>query len=452
MGLLDFFKRRQRKQEATNDEDLDHLPDMQPQADGELAKAAMRAHEASASSAPELQPTLAHVETEGLPSVNRRRGGNQLLNALGIVTIIGIGIALIVAVNSTKSRDAPKKRQTPAQETVANTLPPLALPAPPPIQVAHDGVPGPARQGAHQVPAIDASAKPIPVHPYGAQPQGSTQRPLDWKDRKLAGSLVLSSKSPGTASTPPAAPAGTPDLNRYLPKPVAARGTDQASSAMLGDEPSKVPNELAARLESTELRPASASMLRDRNFLITKGTNLDCALEEAIVTALPGLITCRLSQDVYSDNGQVLLLERGTQLVGEQQGNVQRGHARVFALFTRAKTPHGVVINLDSPGTDALGRSGLEGWVDHHFAERFGAAIMVSLIQDTMKALIAREQSRGGTTVYTGSAESGSQVVEKILESTVNIPPTVVKNHGDHIQVKIARDLDFSTVYALQAR
>ena len=442
MGLRDFFRRR-KPNEPAQPEDLDHLPDLQAAEPESLEQANLRAH-ASRAATPPLPQAVQHVDTEGLPSVNRRRGGNQLVNAVGILAIIGIGIAMIVAVNGKKKGEQPKKRQSAVPEAVANTLPPLTLPVPPPIHV-DDSAPSAGRPpAAPQVPAIATTpARPIPVHPYGT-PSGSAQRPMDWTDRKMAGALVLATKGPSATEAQPSAvgPMGAR---------AAGRPATPDNAATLAEDQPKGRNDLAARLEPTELRAASATVLRDRSFLITKGTNLDCALEEAIITSLPGIVSCRLSQDVYSDNGQVLLMERGTQLVGEQQGNVRRGHARVFALFSRAKTPKGVVINLDSPGTDALGRSGLEGWVDHHFAERFGAAIVVSLIQDTMKAVIARQLASGGTAIYGGTADAGADVIGKILESTVNIPPTVIKNHGDHIQVKVARDLDFSTVYALQA-
>lgn len=373
-------------------------------------------------------------DDEGLPSVNRRKSGNKMFNTLGIIVIIGFGLAMILMVNTGGKKDANAK-DAPV-EKVANTMPPLNIPPPPPPAYAPPLPPAPVPTANQGQSASGQGQQQNYMANQGQPARGPDGKPIvDWTDRKLMGTVLV-----------PPAQGQQPNNNAYQAQsaPPPPGGTNPALNGPGGN------NGLAARLEPTELAGVSASMLPDRNFIITKGTALDCALETAIDTTLPGIITCRMTRDVYSDNGQVLLMERGTKMVGEQQGNVKQGQARVFALWARAETPNGVIINLNSPGTDALGRSGLEGWVDNHFAERFGAAILMSVLNASLNYMVSKEQEGSGTTVLQDTTSDSQGVVEKILDSTINIPPTLIKNQGDHIQIMVARDLDFSTVYGLQ--
>src|SRR5262249_52408736 len=94
---------------------------------------------------------------------------------------------------------------------------------------------------------------------------------------------------------------------------------------------------------------------------------------------------------------QTLLIERGASIFGEQKSSVAQGQARVFVLWTRIDNPSGLFASLDSPATDQQGYPGAPGALDTHFWERFGGAILLSVIQDGLAALVARESNSGSS-------------------------------------------------------
>jgi type IV secretion system protein VirB10 len=202
---------------------------------------------------------------------------------------------------------------------------------------------------------------------------------------------------------------------------------------------------LQALLTADVAPSVSAQVLPTQRFLIPKGAFVDCTLETAIDSTLPGMTTCVTATDTFGADGKVVLLERGTKLVGETRGTVQQGQARVFVLWTEARTPTGVVVPLASPGTDELGRSGLPGEVDRHFFERFGAALLISMIDIGVES--ATQRQSGGVIINPTTPEA---ILTEVLQSTLNIPPTVRITQGQRIQVLVARDLDFRRVYQLK--
>ena len=230
---------------------------------------------------------------------------------------------------------------------------------------------------------------------------------------------------------------------------------------------------LGGALKSTVTGKALATVNRNPSFTLAKGTLPDCTLLTAISSDQPGFLKCIISRPVYSMDGKVVLMEAGTTVDGEYGSGMARGKKRIFVVWSRAVTPGHVEVALNSPGTDALGRSGLSGQIDEHFFERFGGAMLYSLFSDGMNYVLQREQQRIQQQAALESAANGNnntitnnqggtlqnldrtratadRIVGAMLTQGEDIQPTLYKNQGEIIKIYVARDVDFSQVYELK--
>jgi len=212
-----------------------------------------------------------------------------------------------------------------------------------------------------------------------------------------------------------------------------------------GAETEASATELDALRRGSALGRASATRLPDRNFLIVAGTAIPCVLQTAIDTATPGYVSCLIPRDVLSDNGAVVLMEKGTRVLGEYRSGLRQGQGRLFVLWTRAVTPGGVAISLSSPAADGLGRAGFDGDTDTHFWARFGGALLLSIIDDGAYALSDADPR-------TGVARVPSDAAGIALQHTVDIPASLRKRQGAEVSIFAAQDFDFSSVYGLRGR
>jgi type IV secretion system protein VirB10 len=396
----------------------------------------------------------------GIPSVNRVRSvqarASRMLafTLMGIVGIGALGWYYTKALNRPAQRHAAAEAAARSKAQGDTPLPPLGPIAQPSIAQADAAAARgttPAGESAASTvrTAAGTGSTPTPGPPYGASNPATPPPPNPYApvvktpaeialERRLAGPAFAHASTPGSAG-----PALSASLGSAESAGRTADGLPAETPAGGGG-----PSSLEALLRPTLTPAVSASMLPTRRFLLGKGTFIDCTLETAIDSSLPGMTTCITATDTFSADGTVVLLERGTKLVGETRGEVQPGTARLFVLWSEARTPTGVVVPLSSPGTDALGRSGLEGAVNRHFWERFGAAILLTVINGTVQGLV-NSQNNGGSVVV--SPSTSTDVMSEVLKGTINIPPTITKSQGDRIQVFVARDVDFRSVYSLRS-
>lgn len=173
---------------------------------------------------------------------------------------------------------------------------------------------------------------------------------------------------------------------------------------------------------------------------VPKGTIIAAVLETALDSTRAGFARAIISRDVFSFDGSRVLIPRGSRLVGEYKSDFAPGQKRAQVQWQRLMRPDGAFINLDSPASDPLGRAGVGGKVDTHFFERFGGAILQSVLSIGTQ-VVAGKISNGGVILSVPGALQGTPVAP-----SERVQPTLKVRQGTSVSVFVAKDLDFSSV------
>ncbi|MFA1047008.1 TrbI/VirB10 family protein [Pseudomonas ficuserectae] len=283
-------------------------------------------------------------------------------------------------------------------------------------------------------------------------PPGATGQPpavvLTPRQRKLGVELFVTSEDAmgsGAADTQPQQP--TNDQPSGMPS--LMDGMQGGSSSGLGGESSTRKRSSLSDLGGTTFAPAKAYLAPNRKYLVSHNTYTRCALYNEIISTHPGLVDCRLTDPLYSADGSTVIAAAGDKLTGEQTVEVGPGETSVFTTWTEIETQSGVRAKLDSLGAGPMGASGTEAWINRHYMQRFGGAVMLSFIQDALQAAANTTQKSSGSGGYTvnNSEQNVESMANKALDSTINIPDTAHLLPGTVITVIVARDIDFSSVF-----
>jgi type IV secretion system protein VirB10 len=264
--------------------------------------------------------------------------------------------------------------------------------------------------------------------------------------RKMNASLVVTPTVQDVSQYGAAGTAGKSSGSDDSPRR-QSRGQDGGGLDDSSDGSSRNKGSLS-HLSGTNFASTKAYLAPSGKYLINHATYTRCALYTEIVTTHPGLVDCRLTDPLYSADGSTVIAEAGDKLTGEQTVSVMAGETSVFTVWNMLETQSGTRVRIDSLGAGPMGASGTEAWIDHHWKQKFQGAVMLSLFQDGMQALVNSTQKTGGSGYTVNNSEQNVEsMASKVLDSSINIADTGHVLAGTVINVIIARDIDFSTVY-----
>lgn len=195
----------------------------------------------------------------------------------------------------------------------------------------------------------------------------------------------------------------------------------------------------------------------DPDLYIPVDRYIPCSMMWRFVSDVGGHISCLVSEDVYSASNHVTLIPAGTVARGiYRTGALQHGRSRMFVLWTELRTPEPGSLQIpltDTQASGPLGEAGITGWIDNHFWERFGNALMLSTVQDVAAAASDAAPGKDRNTDYTENTRAATaEMAKTTLDNSINIPPTLYLNQGDVIGIMTGTDIDFSSVWQLRLK
>lgn len=227
-------------------------------------------------------------------------------------------------------------------------------------------------------------------------------------------------------------------------------GGEQTSLSTTKDSESKTLTGHDANSEflnqQNDIASVSAKRLPHPQATVPAGEMIPATLETAINSELAGMARAITARDVYALSGNKLLIPKGSTLVGQFNASITQGQSRIFVVWDRVQMPDGVIVTLNSPSSDAIGRSGQAAdFIDRHFFERFGTGALLSVLgaYSATAGVNGQDEYNSVAQYRMNIAGNFQQAANQTLQQEMQIKPTLQVNQGALINVFVAHDLDF---------
>lgn len=369
------------------------------------------------------------------------RLSRKVLIALGATASLGIGGALMVALQGRDDGDGPSELYNTdrvAQADGLGRLPRdyvgLSRPSGPVPQL------GPPLPGDMGRPILSAQQRgeavplpPIPGAPSAAAPapppvDPAVQQARQEREAARTSRLFLGDAGGGapSAEAPVALAAAPPSVPGEAPtQPALGRGE-------------------AFLARDADRRTTSSDRLRSpaSPYVVQAGAVIPAALVTGLRSDLPGQVTAQVTEAVYdSPTGRHLLIPQGSRLVGQYDAEVGYGQERVLLVWSRLILPDGRSIVLErEPGADAAGYAGLQDRVDNHWDRLFRAGLLATVL-GVGAELGNDSDSDVARAIRDGAQESVGDAGQEVVRRQLEIRPTLTIRPGHPVRVVVTRDL-----------
>ncbi|SFO00561.1 type IV secretion system protein VirB10 [Mesorhizobium sp. NFR06] len=355
------------------------------------------------------------------------RLSRKVLAGVGFATALGVGGALIYALQTRATGDDGKELYSTANRQTADGLSGLPRDYTGPIL-------GPPLPGDLGRPMLDAQNKGQPVVPTAiATPSVDEAEQRKRAEEEAARTSRVFFQTAPAATTTAGTSGGTSAPN--------LAGLDLSGQP---GQPTAQDRQLAFLNASVDRR----TMAPDRvappasPYVLQAGGVIPAALITGIRSDLPGQITAQVTENIYdSPTGRILLVPQGTRIIGQYDNNEQFGQRRVLLVWNRLIFPNGRSIVLErQPGADMHGYAGLEDGVDYHWWELAKAAGLSTLLSVSAE-LAVDDEDRLLRAIRNGGQDTINDAGQQVIRRQLNVAPTLTIRPGFPVRVIVTRDL-----------
>ncbi|MCB1495392.1 MAG: TrbI/VirB10 family protein [Bauldia sp.] len=355
------------------------------------------------------------------------RLSRKVLASLGLVAAIGVGGALIYALQTRNAGTGGEELYSTENRPTADGLAGLPRDYTGPVL----GPPLPGDLGRPIVGAQNRGQPVVPPTVAAPRVDPAEQRRLAEEEAARTSRVFFQTEARGAVPAGASGGVASPNLAGLgLPGQPGALTAQDRQLAFLNasvDRRTVAPDRVAA--------PASP-------YVLQAGAVIPAALITGIRSDLPGQITAQVTEHIYdSPTGRILLVPQGTRIIGQYSNDVGFGQRRVLLVWNRLIFPNGRSIVLErQPGADTQGYAGLEDGVDYHWWDLAKAAGLSTLLAVGAE-LAVDDDDRLVQAIRNGGQDTINDAGQQIVRRQLNVAPTLTIRPGFPVRVIVTRDL-----------